>query len=318
MIVSKKRPRFAGFTLIELLVVIAIIAILVALLLPAVQQAREAARRTQCKNNLKQFGLALHNYHDTYQMFPPGGTQSLPNWGTSWFASILPYADQLPLYNKMQFNTWPGWVDNTAVLTGVKPPYMTCPSTPLPQMRFRGETGAQGFVISTYVGICGAEGRDSVTGNRGVFSSAGVIFPNSSIGIKDIIDGTTNVFMVGEQSDYGANNSEIRSSWDWGSWMGCANCNGFAPSNFAGYTDIWISTMTTIHSSWPPGSKPVAGSHPYLGREGGGNFPIQSAHDGGSHILMCDGAVRFLSNTTEFTLVKNLSDRRDRAPVGQF
>jgi len=112
-----------GFTLIELLVVIAIIAILIALLLPAVQQAREAARRSTCKNNLKQIGLALHNYHDTHRVFPPGcisrsirsGGQDVwedaasltatGNQGTSWMLMILPYADQAPLYNQWNFST---------------------------------------------------------------------------------------------------------------------------------------------------------------------------------------------------------------------
>src|SRR5690606_20788824 len=91
-----------GFTLIELLVVIAIIAILIALLLPAVQQAREAARRTQCKNNLKQFGLALHNYHDAFDLFPYGHQQEIAGATkrrNCWFQSILPYIDQAPRYN---------------------------------------------------------------------------------------------------------------------------------------------------------------------------------------------------------------------------
>src|SRR5882724_3782063 len=95
--ISKERWR-RGFTLIELLVVIAIIAVLVALLLPAVQQAREAARRSQCKNNLKQYGLAMHNYHEAHGMFAIGGT----NWGgpgLSFHARLLPYMDQTPLYN---------------------------------------------------------------------------------------------------------------------------------------------------------------------------------------------------------------------------
>ena len=109
-----------GFTLIELLVVIAIIAILIALLLPAVQQAREAARRTQCKNNLKQVGLALHNYHDVALSFPIGSNASNTNsngdghWGVSWWARILPYADQAPLYNTLQFEgNHPGWTHDT-------------------------------------------------------------------------------------------------------------------------------------------------------------------------------------------------------------
>ena len=103
--------RRRGFTLIELLVVIAIIAVLIALLLPAVQQAREAARRTQCKNNLKQMGLALHNYHDTYNGFPNGNIASAAGgWGMSWYMRILPYVDQAPVFNKLTFSgTHPGW-----------------------------------------------------------------------------------------------------------------------------------------------------------------------------------------------------------------
>ena len=105
---SQHRRR--GFTLIELLVVIAIIAILIALLLPAVQQAREAARSSQCKNNLKQLGLAMHNYHDTYKMFPPDNTftkgkiatSSIPAWG--WGTYLLPYLDQAPLFKRMGVN----------------------------------------------------------------------------------------------------------------------------------------------------------------------------------------------------------------------
>ncbi|MCA9017038.1 MAG: DUF1559 domain-containing protein, partial [Planctomycetaceae bacterium] len=103
----KSTPRFRkhGFTLIELLVVIAIIAILIALLLPAVQQAREAARRSTCKNNLKQFGLALHNYHDAFNVFPystenPGGSGLSPVTNHTGYIALLPYLDQAPLYNK--------------------------------------------------------------------------------------------------------------------------------------------------------------------------------------------------------------------------
>ena len=101
---ASRRDRLRGFTLIELLVVIAIIAILIALLLPAVQQAREAARRTQCKNNLHQIGIAIHNYHDTFRIFPPGHVTSVhydvtdnTMWG--WAVMILPYIDQSPMYN---------------------------------------------------------------------------------------------------------------------------------------------------------------------------------------------------------------------------
>src|SRR5579859_1475499 len=108
MLQNQKRKWRRAFTLIEVLVVIAIIAVLVDLLLPAVQQAREAARRSQCKNNLKQYGLALHNYHEAYKMFPPGGDAQ--SWGNSnwlnWQAKILPFIDQGPLYNQINFSMW--------------------------------------------------------------------------------------------------------------------------------------------------------------------------------------------------------------------
>ena len=161
-IAKKKR----GFTLIELLVVISIIAILIALLLPAVQQAREAARRTQCKNNLKQIGLAIHNYHETYTMFPPGQQWSGPVWndkngdgdtddngerspGWSWTAMILPYIDQQPLYDKIDF----GSPLNDSKLTGtnlavVRQPIegFLCPSDSLEKVRNRNRAGPAGAI----------------------------------------------------------------------------------------------------------------------------------------------------------------------------
>ena len=155
--------RRRGFTLIELLVVIAIIAVLIALLLPAVQQARESARRTQCKNNLKQLGLALHNYHDTHNFFPPGNVASqVGGWGPSWWIFILPYIDQAPVYSSLTFDgSQPGWsccgdasgVANGAVMRRAKINAAICPSSPLEAMR---DTGGGPTTITQYHGINGA------------------------------------------------------------------------------------------------------------------------------------------------------------------
>jgi len=137
------RSRFwkhrVGFTLVELLVVIAIIGILVALLLPAVQAAREAARRTQCTNNLKQLGLALHNYHDTYKSFPARGVFGAANTGPpmrayhhTWIEAILPFIEQQPLYDSVNHNApvWGQPIVGTAVPAILCPSDSTAPDSP--------------------------------------------------------------------------------------------------------------------------------------------------------------------------------------------
>ena len=147
-----------GFTLVELLVVIAIIGVLIALLLPAVQQAREAARRMQCSNNLKQIGLALHNYHETFESLPMGNS-SYQDWGISWMPALLPYVEQGALYDKFDFDTlganygYSNQCNNLGNDAKTLIDVFMCPSSPLPK---RVTSTCAGSMVASYVGISGA------------------------------------------------------------------------------------------------------------------------------------------------------------------
>lgn len=227
----KRRPNILrGFTLIELLVVIAIIAILIALLLPAVQQAREAARRSQCKNNLKQIGLALHNYHDTAGSFPIGVNSSTHGrWGISFWVGLLPYLDQAPLFNQFEFNgPSPGYTNEEPARSVQGPlvrgkvfPFLKCPSSPLPDTKDTG--GGIQTQISNYAGISGAVNdasggfQNSTTSpqynsdnccscpTQGIHARGGILLPIVTLRFRDLTDGSSNVLAVSEQSDFAKN-----------------------------------------------------------------------------------------------------------------
>lgn len=196
-----KQTSHRGFTLIELLVVIAIIAILIALLLPAVQQAREAARRTECKNKLKQLGLAMHNYHDTFGVFPGNevgcvrnaGTGAVECWnGWSGLSMILPYIDQAPLYNQINFNhpwdTAAAAAPNNQLASRTFLPGFACPSDPFAR-KIVAASAPTSYALSAGPG---AQWAMTTLHNPGMFTR------ESSVSIRDVLDGTSNTILASE------------------------------------------------------------------------------------------------------------------------
>lgn len=184
-----KQPQRRAFTLIELLVVIAIIAILVALLLPAIQQAREAARRTQCRNSLKQWGIALHNYHETHSALPMGKNR-LIHW--TFRSMLLPQLDQAPLYDSIDFSYRPHCFQYVTTAGNKNPaddhvPVYFCPSDPNIQRPFTGFLGVH--MPGNYLGLSGS--RNNTTD--------GVLFSNSAVAFSHITDGQSNTIAMGER-----------------------------------------------------------------------------------------------------------------------
>ncbi|WP_013630533.1 DUF1559 domain-containing protein [Rubinisphaera brasiliensis] len=316
-----------GFTLIELLVVIAIIAILVSLLLPAVQQAREAARRSQCKNNLKQLGLAMHNYHDVYTTMPIGSLGVLAN---SWALAILPQLEQQSVFDKIELGingassvTGP----NAAVLDGFKPSVFWCPSSATNRTHTRITTGnTVKMATMSYIGISGAcasatdasdpTGRGRcVAGTQGYGCANGMIVPNASLKFRDATDGLSNTLLIGESSAWGETSTgtkvDIRSSSEWGAWSGSAS-NGTPPALGTGTykwnANPYCRNVTSIR--YPVGTRlQITGS--------GGNYhdgvnnALHSEHKGGAQVLRGDGGVAFLSDSMSVEVLRDICIRDD-------
>ena len=306
--------RKSGFTLIELLVVIAIIAILIALLLPAVQQAREAARRTQCKNNLKQIALAMHNYHDVYSCFPIGhyykahfdGTTNDVAGGTGffWSYSILPMIEQSALFNQFDpsfpiSNTnYPQSVNN-ALLAANPLPAMLCPSdTRVPQANTgnAGQTGAiRPHATTSYKAACSSFSNYGATNGaraNGMFNRDYTHKPRK---MRDITDGTTNSIMIGEQDDTNWNGARLYGSVTAGNgWTAGETNRGMIHGEFG------INVR-----AWPTDTA---------------NGPARTAssrHTGGAQFALADGSVRFISeNIQHTTRVWDANDPFDQANGG--
>ena len=301
------RRSSRGFTLIELLVVIAIIAILIALLLPAVQQAREAARRTQCRNNLKQIGLALHNYHDTSRVFPPGLIDVAVVSGQyhnllGWAAHILPHIDQAPLYNQISthngvtstLGAWELALNNAA--TPVAYIETNVARTPLSAYQCPSDT-MTGINAKMGAGVYGGSNYVASVGELFDPSGAykGVFFRNSSTSMRDITDGSSNTFLTGERRTNGPQIGSI--------WIGALK-DGTNGTNSAGRRMSAVSAATNTNAVYQINSTDWAA--------------YSSMHEGGSHFLMGDGTVRFVSENINSNTFRNLGGMADNTVIGEF
>ena len=276
-----QQSRRVAFTLIELLVVMAIIAILIGLLLPAVQKVREAAARISCQNNLKQLGLALHAYHDSYSKLPSGYTASgayvngttdtSPGW--AWGAFILPYLEQSNLYS--QFNTNQP-VQNSLAIQNVVKTYL-CPSDIVPPAAFAITDGNGNPICqaapSSYAACCGGGvSTTAATGN-------GSFYRNSAVRLTDILDGTTNTIFLEERAF-----ANVQGTWVGAVSGGYCNQGQYNPDAIAGKLGQGAGDLVLIH----------AGTN---NNPSGRNLDdASSKHLVGSNFLFADGSVHFLRN----------------------
>jgi prepilin-type N-terminal cleavage/methylation domain-containing protein/prepilin-type processing-associated H-X9-DG protein len=302
--VRSVRRRHA-FTLIELLVVIAIIAVLIGLLLPAVQKVREAAVRMSCSNNLKQLGLASHNYHDSNAVFPPGYVPGPPQANTGVFILLLPYVEQDNVYKTWKFTnrnlaTWTqswtggtsptggginwGTTANGAPAAAVVKTYL-CPTG----------CGAPAFPYENWSGY--NMGLTCYLANAGTRSYAveakdGIFFGNSKIRIADIVDGTSNTLLFGERNYRQlAVNGCTLDTWDWGAW-GAATGVIYDMGDTHGGSRVAINTVCSS----------TVDENDRLNAFG-------SLHAGGANFVFADGSVRFLPNSLDLVTLQALSTR---------
>jgi len=287
--VARAGESRSAFTLIELLVVIAIISILVALLLPAVQQAREAARRSSCKNHLMQIGIAIQNYEMAHDVLPPGVVNptgpiqsEAEGYHVGWIVQILPYLELQNIYNHFDFSVGV-YAPNNQAVRGMHVAVLRCPSDYAP--------GQPGIRRTNYAG-CHHDTESPIDAdNHGVF------FLNSAITFQSIPDGSSNTLFVGEK---------IQTADDLG-WTSGTRATLRNPSD-------GINAERNRRRRWRQDRDAVLPLETGPLHVGG----FSSPHAGGAHFLMGDSSVRFLSAGIEPDLLKYLADRADGEMLGEF
>lgn len=344
------RPRQSGFTLIELLVVIAIIAILVSLLLPAVQQAREAARRSECKNKLKQLTLALHNYLDTYTVFPPGtvnpgravdypsgevtvdnptgpGANKEPGIGGAWTCFILPYIDQAPLFHNFMIianaeTHVPDWFGHTryaATQIGDKHlAAMDCPTHPFNEEQLNNGTGMEHLARGNYAACYGKGGYGQAdTKQPGI---GGIFGTNSRINPRDVTDGMSNTLAISElryrqphvpESGNNYSIQDLRGTWSYGV-MGANIFSTQTQPNSAQNDRLWGCRHHPIEKM------PCTNLSKSAANWASMHAAPRSYHVGGVQGSMADGSVRFFSDNINLEIWQALGTRGGNEVLGEF
>ena len=312
-----------GFTFIELLVVMAIIAILVALLLPAIQQMHEAARRLRCKNNLKQLGIAAQNYHETANMFPsgllnwptPDGQQNPPSHrGISVFTQLLAQLDQVPFSEQWNYDdpflnatsgrtarVMPGFVCPTSTIIGTQTFITSLPGNP---------TTPTTYALGSYGGCAGSWSYHPDRLPAGT-EYDGLLFINSTVRERDVSDGTSNTLLFGER----LHEDPLYDAWAMTNGLSPLNMIGaWAPSTgVSGAGDVTMSTVAPInyrHASWSPANG--------IESEDLRVSAFGSQHAGGSHFAVSDGSVRFISEDMKLPIFKSLGTREGGEVVSEF